>query len=655
MATSGALSTSNQYVKYKISISQNSQNVTANTSSVTVSVLFYRTNTGYTTYGSGTVYLKINGTTYSESITSAQKITSGGIVLIKRTVTISHNADGSKTLMASAWISLNTPLTSNEQSYSQALTTIPRATTPSVNASSVNLGNSITVSMPRASSGFTHTLRYAFGGGSGSIGSSIGTSTTWTVPLSLASRIPNATSGVLTIYCDTYSGSTKIGTKNVTITVSVPTSVKPTISSVTVTEGVSGLSTKFGSFIKNQSKLNVAITASGSYGSSIVSCISKVCGKSYNGTSFTVDAVNLCETVNIQTTVTDSRGRTATYTKALTVLEYSPPVISKLKAYRCSQDGTANDEGEYLYISYAFNITALNDKNDKTYTLAYKLDSESLYTNIATGNSYAEDTSRIPATTFSGDSAYNVKLTISDYFKTVSYEIEVPTAFTLMDFNASGKGIAFGKVSEKTYGLEIALPMYDGAGLSITNGVAIYASPAIDPNTSLEELILTDHTNAPGGGFYYIRTMFYGSKNASSNRSQLAIPYNTTGGIWYRYFYSGSWSAWTQGVKDTGWIDLSISSGWSYQYESDKPQYRKIGNTVYLRGLLNATTSADSVIATLPSGYRPLGYFVRFPCSLNLTEIANVQVNVNGIINDHQKGDKSRTFLCLSGISFPVS
>jgi hypothetical protein len=224
-----------------------------------------------------------------------------------------------------------------------------------------------------------------------------------------------------------------------------------------------------------------------------------------------------------------------------------------------------------------------------------------------------------------------------------------------MDFNASGKGIAFGKVSEKTYGLEISLPMYDGSGLSITHGVAIYSGTAIDPNTSLEELILTDHNNAPGGGFYYIRTMFYQSKTESGNRSQVAIPYNHTGGIWYRYYYNGSWSSWTQSEKDTGWIDLSISSGWSYQYESDKPQYRKIGNIVYLRGLLNATTDASGIIATLPSGYRPLGYFVRFTCSLNQTDYANVQVNAEGVINDSQKGSSSRTFLCLSGISFPVS
>ena len=138
MGTSAALSTSNQYVKYTISISQNSQDKVNNQSNVTVSVRFYRTNTGYTTYGSGTVYCKINGTTYSAAVTPSQKITNSGIVLFTKTLNIKHGSDGKKTLTCSAWISHNAPLSSSEQSYSQVLTAIPRAST--LTASNGTLG-----------------------------------------------------------------------------------------------------------------------------------------------------------------------------------------------------------------------------------------------------------------------------------------------------------------------------------------------------------------------------------------------------------------------------------------------------------------------------------------------------------------------------------
>ena len=138
MATSSAMSTTNDKIKYKITITQNSQSVANNTSNVTVSVRVYRTNTGYTTYGTGTVYCTINGTQYTEAITTSDKITSSGIVLFSKTLNITHGADGTKTLATSARIT-HDQFSSSSQSYSQALTTIPRATTPTVSASSVNM------------------------------------------------------------------------------------------------------------------------------------------------------------------------------------------------------------------------------------------------------------------------------------------------------------------------------------------------------------------------------------------------------------------------------------------------------------------------------------------------------------------------------------
>lgn len=125
MGKSSALNTNNQYIKYTIEIIQNSQSIPNNTSNVTVKVRFYRTNTGYETYGTGTVYCKINGTQYSASVSPSQKITNSGIELFAKTLNISHGTDGSKTLTCSAWIS-HERVTSSEQSYSQVLTKIPR-------------------------------------------------------------------------------------------------------------------------------------------------------------------------------------------------------------------------------------------------------------------------------------------------------------------------------------------------------------------------------------------------------------------------------------------------------------------------------------------------------------------------------------------------
>lgn len=482
MATSGAMSTSNDRVKYKITVTQNSQNVNNNTSNVTVSVRFYRTNTGYTTYGTGTVYCKINGTTYSASVTPSQKITNAGIVLFTKTLNITHNADGTKTLNTSAWINLNTPLTSSEQSYSQALTTIPRTTTPTLSSSSVNLGSSVKINLPRASSSFTHTVTYKFGSASGTIGSGLGTSTTWTPPLSLGSQIPNTTSGVVTITAVTYNGSTKIGTKTVNLTVTVPSSVVPTISSIAVSEAVSGLAAKIGAFVQGQSQLNVSITAAGAYGSTITTYISTFGSSSFNGSSFTISNVNQSGTVALKVTVTDSRGRKATSTQNVTVLAYQIPQINSFTGIRCDQDGTANEDGQYVQLSYNYAITALNNKNDKTITIAYRQVGGSSYTTLKTESNYSANTTYIPSTVFSVDNSYEFRITVADYFKSVKFDLEVTTAFTLLDFSAGGHGMAIGKVAESEDLLEIALPVSfsgsDWVDLTLDSDFVVYNGTA---------------------------------------------------------------------------------------------------------------------------------------------------------------------------------
>ena len=98
MATSGNFTTTNQYIVFWIEVIQNSQNISNNTSNVTVKVWIKRTNTGYTTYGSGTVFTNIDGVQRNVSITPSQKITSTASTIFHQDITVKHNSDGKKTL-----------------------------------------------------------------------------------------------------------------------------------------------------------------------------------------------------------------------------------------------------------------------------------------------------------------------------------------------------------------------------------------------------------------------------------------------------------------------------------------------------------------------------------------------------------------------------
>lgn len=100
-------------------------------------------------------------------------------------------------------------------------------------------------------------------------------------------------------------------------------------------------------------------------------------------------------------------------------------------------------------------------------------------------------------------------------------------------------------INLNTTKLSVGGDIYDKFDTRVNNGLANYTSSGIDPDTTLDELILTNKNTPMGGSnFMYIRTMFYDQKSVNSNRAQEAFPYNTNGSVYHRYFYNGSWSSW---------------------------------------------------------------------------------------------------------------
>lgn len=158
MAVSSNFTTSNDKVLYNITVTESNVNQAANTSDVTVQVKFWRTNTGYETYGAGTCYCTINGTEYTQAITSSQKITNAGIILFNKKVTIAHDSNGAKTIEVKAKINIPSVLSSNYQGFSVALATISKtagAPTSVVIPSTVAIGDTITIRWSGASGTIT--------------------------------------------------------------------------------------------------------------------------------------------------------------------------------------------------------------------------------------------------------------------------------------------------------------------------------------------------------------------------------------------------------------------------------------------------------------------------------------------------------------------
>lgn len=456
MASSGTLrNTFRTGYRLQIRWDIDSQNIEDNTSTVIVKVQLVSTGSDYTIISSATKNgtLKVNGKTYNFTFSASLKANQTKTIYTK-TLIIPHDNDGIKICDFSTTIGLNVTLTGvywgditlkGEGTFD----TIPRASEPTLDVSTQVMGGKIVITINRASTDFSHTLRYKFGSATGIIGEDMQQRKTWEIPLDLASEIPKAVSGKGIIYCDTYKDDELIGTKSVAFTLTVPDSVVPVINSVSISEAITEIATKFKAYIQNKSKLICKINAVGAYGSTISSVKTTINNVEYSKSEFTSELLNKSGDIDITTIITDSRGRKATKTSTINVLAYSIPNIISFNAVRCDVNGNESDDGLRVKASVNFNITSLGDLNDKLYELKYKLKDSTEWINLLSSNEYIVNQDFISGEVFDADNIYDLMLTITDFFQSVSYRIDIPSAFSLIDINTSGKGIAFGKVSEK--------------------------------------------------------------------------------------------------------------------------------------------------------------------------------------------------------------
>lgn len=438
-----------------IILSESGANTTNNTSVVTANVYYYGNGVSWSNYSCpGTIVL--GGTSYSFSnkvtkSTAAQWIGSASKV-------ITHNADGSGSVSCSATFTVTgTSLGTLSASNSLKLTTIPRASVPTLSSNSVKLGEKVTVYTHRVSTSFNHIIKYSIGNASGKCHTTnyVATDLEWTVPLSLANQLPNNTSGVVTIIVETYNSSTTfnsstlIGTKTVNFTVTVPDTetFKPSINTVNVVDVVEKVKTAFGLYAQSLSQLKITITAAGAYGSTIKSYITVLDGVTYNADTFTSNTINGYGNIPIKVTVTDSRGRTATKTVNVEVVEYVPPEITKITYKQCNEDGTENGSGTSTKVTITGKVASVSDKNSRTLVLRWRNASESTYQSRTIPISEWDFTVSSIINNIVSDETYEFMAVLTD--KIMSVDNKIQTGKSIISFHAGGDGVTIGKQADK--------------------------------------------------------------------------------------------------------------------------------------------------------------------------------------------------------------
>lgn len=164
----------------------------------------------------------INGETLHSQNIQRSLSANSSLVIASGTKTIKHDDNGKKTISCSASVSTATTHSylpgSASVSGDLTLTTIPRKS--EVTCPSFNAGDSTNIVISKKDSSFTSTIRYAFGSLSGTIATKTKeTVVGWTPDADdFYAQFPDAKQKSGTIYCDTYSGNTLIGTSETSFT-----------------------------------------------------------------------------------------------------------------------------------------------------------------------------------------------------------------------------------------------------------------------------------------------------------------------------------------------------------------------------------------------------------------------------------------------------
>ena len=431
-----------------------SQNVKNNTSTVTVNQYIERKN--YIDYAGDSIPSGIteNHKLYFDGTytSSAEKYwNSNGTTLIQsKTKTITHNALGKGSFTIGGSCSgmvlrdygyyVNVSLSMSNRKVT--LPKINRSSSITSNATSnTKFGDTITFSISRYNSNFTHDIKYSMYNASGTIATGVGTSKEWTIPISLIASTPDNAQPTITITCTTKNGTTVVGSSTYSFKCKVPDTYQPTCS--LTLEDVGIVPSTWGVYVKSKSAIKGTITASGSEGSTIKSYVSKANDEIYSVNPFTTNYLKYNGERTATTTVTDSRGRTATDNQTIEVVDYSTPTISMCKVERCNADGTLNEEGTYGKATIEYKISPINNLNDKNISVSYgsvtRTATPTLYEGIYTFEEvfYGIET----------NASYNFEFKVKDTFEEIPQTYTLAPSFVTISKLAGGRGVTFGQVA----------------------------------------------------------------------------------------------------------------------------------------------------------------------------------------------------------------
>lgn len=661
--------TSSGYAKLALEVNETSYSIENNDSPTKWELWLER--------GSTWVY-DLNNESLAEAEINDQKVISkyvsfdlrntNRVLLGSGTLTIPHNEDGTKSITIRARLTNVADQGDIDWFYGTVtLTNIPRAS--SINSVNVSeLGQPITMNINKKVDGFQHRVWWQINdSGWVDLGNGHDTNVQFTVPIDYANRITNSENGSLDVCVRTYQGNNQIGEDvyKRALNIKVPSSIVPTLNAISIIERTAKIAEFIpaGNYVKDKSVMRVSAEgAVGAYGSKIVSTeitVDDLVVRSHTGDF----PANKAGTLNVTAKVTDSRGRIATKTTTVKVLDYYSPRIIAFLANR-----TGNGTNKTIMANVIANVSPLVidgvNKNPYTLKIQYSEKKANRWLDAITFKN--ESTEKINRQIDCGAfydlaKAYNIRIMIQDRLSDiVDSVLLVRSSRVLMAWGDNR--LAIGGFPELKDHFESFLPVAFHSSLNVENGIMSRGNP-------IQEFMLTTKDGKSqkyngdlnilktAGGYhaYGVKnnpngTNNYGYINVTTHSSdngyciQMYSPFNSTV-IHVRKCESGAWSQWTN-----VWKDVQLLNGWKSYYESHHTLQYKVRNdgSIELRGSINGGNNANGQpVFKMPVEFRTTKQSYMICITENYTTCTLIVYNNGTVVcgNGVNNG-----WLCLDGV-----
>lgn len=342
------------------------------------------------------------------------------------------------------------------QSLSIVITYTEPASSFTLSSTSINAGDTLSVTISPTNSNYRHIVRYGFGSHSEDA-KNVSTSSTFTIPESWLDAIPNATSGTGQVTVYTYSDNTlktQLGYSSKNFTVKCPSSVKPSIGSLAAATGESSGSPGWNICVQGYD--NVVVSAS-NYAAGTGATVTNltIYGEGYSTSAsnpsgevkLTTGKITNSGNITFTAVVTDSRGMTAAKTTTFYVTPYSAPQISNVKCYRSDSNKVAQPvSGTSVTIGCTYSYTKIGSNSCRV-RAQYKTESSD-WIEVASFSCDSGSTVVAMDGELSTSVKYDFKIIVQDSLTNVAAIMTVPSSQVFMRWDKDGDAIGFGCIPQ---------------------------------------------------------------------------------------------------------------------------------------------------------------------------------------------------------------